>query len=163
MRTEIIPWIADFLTSRRQRVKYQSAISQWQTLTCGVPQGTKFGPITFIGMINSAAVGAKTHSFKYVDDLSFAEVCQATQPTNIEMDVRDLDDWSNQHFLKLNPSKCKVMQICFKLDPPSAPVLRIGGKELDVVTETKLLGLSVQSNLSWESQVNNMVSKGSIC
>ena len=54
-----------------------------------------------------------------------------------------------------------MVQICFKLDPPPAPVLRIGGKELDVVTETKLLGLNVQSNQSWESQVNNVVSKGS--
>ena len=162
VRSEIIPWIADFLTARRQRVKYQSAISEWQTLTCGVPQGTKFGPITFIAMINSAAAGAKTHTFKYVDDLSFAEVRQANQPTKIEMDVQDLDGWSNSNFLKLNPSKCKVMQICFKSkDPPPAPSLKIGGKELEVVTETKLLGLNVQSNLSWESQVDSMVSKGS--
>ncbi len=154
-----MPWIADFLTSRHQRVKYQSVISQWQTLTCGVPQGIKFDPITFTGMINSAAVDAKTHSFKYVDDLSFAEVHQATQPAKIEMDVQDFDDWSNRHFLRLNPSKCKVMQICFNLDPPPAPVLKIGGKKLDVTLETKLLGLSFQSNLSWESQVNNI--KGS--
>ena len=37
VKAEIIPWIADFLTSRCQRVQYQSATSAWETLTCGVP------------------------------------------------------------------------------------------------------------------------------
>ncbi|XP_072048561.1 uncharacterized protein [Amphiura filiformis] len=161
VRGEIIPWIADFLTSRRQRVRYHSATSDWQTLSCGVPQGTKFGPITFIGMINSAAVNARTHSFKYVDDMSLAEIRTTNQPSKIDMDVRDLDDWANSNYLKLNPSKCKAMQITFKRCPPSPPVLKIGGKELEVVTETKILGLSIQSNLGWDIQVNKMISKGS--
>ena len=159
VRAEIIPWIADFLTSRRQRVQYQSATSAWETLTCGVPQGTKFGPITFIGMIDSAASDSKTHTFKYVDDLSLAEVRPANQPSQIEKDVQDLDDWADSHYLKLNPSKCKVMQVCFMRDPPDPPVLKIAGKELEVVTETKLLGLTVQSNLSWDMQVDSMVGK----
>ncbi|XP_072022450.1 uncharacterized protein [Amphiura filiformis] len=110
VRGEIIPWIADFLTSRRQRVRYHSATSDWQTLSCGVPQGTKFGPITFIGIINSAAVNARTHSFKYVDDMSLAEIRTTNQPSKIDMDVRDLDDWANSNYLKLNPSKCKAIR-----------------------------------------------------
>ena len=161
VRAEIIPWIADFLTSRRQRVQYQSATSAWETLTCGVPQGTKFGPITFIGMIDSAASDSKTHTFKYVDDLSLAEVRPANQPSQIEKDVQDLDDWADSHYLKPNPSKCKVMQVCFMRDPPDPPVLKIAGKELEVVTETKLLSLTVQSNLSWDMQVDSMVGKSS--
>jgi len=112
-------------------------------------------------MINSAAGNARTHSFKYVDDLSLAEIRSTNQPSNIDMDVQDLDDWANSHYLKLNPSKCKVMQVCFKRCPPSPPVLKIGGNELEVVTETKLLGLSVQLNLIWDTQVNNMISKSS--
>ena len=56
------------------------------------PTGTKFGPITFIGMIDSAASDSRTHTFKYVDDLSLAEVRPANQPSQIEKDVQDLDD-----------------------------------------------------------------------
>ena len=48
-------------------------------------------------------------------------------------------------------------------DPPDPPVLKIAGKELEVVTETKLLGLTVQSNLSWDMQVDSMVGKSSRC
>ena len=161
VRSEIIPWIADFLTSRRQRVQYHSALSEWEILSCGVPQGTKFGPIIFIALINDASENAITHSFKYVDDLSLAEVRPANQPSQIDTDVHALDAWSNSNHLKLNPSKCKVMQVCFKLQPPTPPDLQIAGKKLEVVTETKLLGLTVQSNLCWDMQVNTMVSKGS--
>ena len=46
-------------------------------------------------------------------------------------------------------------------DPPDPPVLKIAGKELEVVTETKLFGLTFQSNLSWDMQVDNMVGKSS--
>ena len=143
MRSEIIPWIADFLTSRRQRVQYRSALSNWELLTCVVPQGTKFGPIIFIALINDAAEKSITQRFKYVDDLSLAEVRQAHRPSEIDLDVRDLDAWANCNHLKLNPSKCKVMQICFKREPPSPPDLYIAGKKLEVVNETKLLGLIV--------------------
>ena len=51
-------------------MQYEAATSAWETLIWGVPQGTKFGPITYIGMIDSAASDFKTHTFKYVDDLS---------------------------------------------------------------------------------------------
>ena len=59
----------------------------------------------------------------------------------------------------LNPGKCKVMQVCFKRDPPSPPSLQIAGIDLEEVSETKLLGLVVQSDLGWQSQINNMVTK----
>ena len=87
---------------------------------CLVPQGTKLGPIIFISVINNASENAKTSSFKYVDDLSLAEVRPASVPTQIDSDVQDLDDWANDtcNYLKLNPSKCKVMQVCFKKASP---------------------------------------------
>ena len=82
-------------------------------------------------------------------------------PTHIDSDVQDLDDWANDNYLKLNPSKCKVMQVCFKKHPPSVPDLAIDGKELELVTETKNLGLTVQSNLQWDTHIKSIVSKSS--
>ena len=72
-RSDLISWIVDFLTARRQRVKYHSALSAWETLTCGVPQGTKFGPVGFLCTINDAGDSSNSHYCKYVDDLSFGE------------------------------------------------------------------------------------------
>ena len=37
----LIPWISDFLTDRKQCVRVNGATSEWYSVTCGVPQGTK--------------------------------------------------------------------------------------------------------------------------
>ena len=63
VRSKVIPWIVNFLTARRHRVQYQSALSDWETLSCGVPQGTIFGPIIFISIINDAAEDSRTKGF----------------------------------------------------------------------------------------------------
>ena len=53
------------------------------------------------------------------------------------------------------------MQICFMRRPPPAPALTLGGKVLTVVTQARLLGLQIQSDLGWDAQVDSMVTKGS--
>ncbi|MPC35053.1 hypothetical protein E2C01_028463 [Portunus trituberculatus] len=40
-------WLADFLTER-QAARYQNYTSSFQQLICGVPQGTKMGPLSFL-------------------------------------------------------------------------------------------------------------------
>ena len=98
-----------------------------------MPQGTKLGPITFVAVINNAAEESATHSFKYVDDLSLAGVRPAKQPSWIGQDVHDLDTWTKDNHLTLNPSKCKVMQVGLKKEVP--PSFRIAGSELEVVSD----------------------------
>ena len=36
-RESIIPFVADFLTGRRHRVRFQDAVSEYPHITCGVP------------------------------------------------------------------------------------------------------------------------------
>ena len=137
-------------------MQYQSALSKWKTLSCGVPQGTKLGPITFIAVINSASEDSATKNFKYVDDLNFGEVRLANQLSQIGQDVHNLDAWANDKYLTLNLSKCKVMQICFKKDFPAPPNLQIAGIRLEAVSETRIVGLTVQSDLGWQARINNI-------
>ena len=117
-------------------VQYQSALSVWKTLSCGVPQGTPLGPITFIAIIKSASEDSATKSFRYVDDLNLGEVRIANQSNQIGQDVQDLDAWAKDNYLTLNPSKCKVMQVCFKKE---VPALQIAGIELKVVSRLSFL------------------------
>ena len=63
-----VQWIVNFLTKRKQRVKYKQNFSDWQTLSCGVPQGTKLGPVIFLACINNAASSTRGSCWKYVDD-----------------------------------------------------------------------------------------------
>ena len=48
LRRPLIPWLCDFLSNRRQRVKLRESISEWVQVNAGVPQGTKLlGPILY--------------------------------------------------------------------------------------------------------------------
>ena len=53
------------------------------------------------------------------------------------------------------------MQFSFTKTPPPPPSLAIGDNILEVVTETKLLGVWIQNNLEWDIHVHEMVSKSS--
>ena len=53
---ELLPWIADFLSNCEQCVKLGPSTSDWLATTCGVPQGTKVGPVVSLAMVNEVAM-----------------------------------------------------------------------------------------------------------
>ena len=61
--------------------------------------------------------------------------------------------------MKLNPSKCTTMTITFCKNPPQRQTLSIADVELSVVTEAKILGVVLQSNLKWDSHVTHVMKK----
>ncbi|XP_019618323.1 PREDICTED: uncharacterized protein LOC109465472, partial [Branchiostoma belcheri] len=71
-------------------------------------------------------------------------------------DLDSLDDWSVRNHMLLNPRKCKVLHISFMQRPPPVPALTLGGQVLTVVTQARLLGLQIQSDLGWDAQVDSM-------
>ena len=43
------------LTDRKKCVRVNGTTSEWYSVTCGVPQGTKVGPVVFMAMVNAVA------------------------------------------------------------------------------------------------------------
>jgi hypothetical protein len=81
LRPELLPWICSFLSGREQCVRHGSCLSEWQLITCGVPQGTKVGPVVFLAMVNHVATSAPRR-WKYVDDITAGESCSiSSQPS----------------------------------------------------------------------------------
>lgn len=153
VRSCIIPWICDFLSSRQQCVRYRSICSEWSTLNAGVPQGTRLGPIIFLAMINDVHPSDQIHTFKYVDDLTLVECRQANQRSNMQLAVNNLAEWSDQNRMKLNPTKCVKMDISFMRNPQVQPNVVISNHHLATVSNAKVLGVNIQSDVKWESHV----------
>lgn len=129
VRRSLICWICSFLTSRRQAVKLESAVSDWEITYAGVPQGTKLGPILFVIMINDLALKSplKANHWKYVDDITISEVVHANTTSNLQSDLDTISSWSNENNVNLNPKKCKEMLICPLKTRPDVTPLTING------------------------------------
>ena len=56
VRRFIAPWLGDFLSNRIQYVRYNSTLSDFGTLSAGLPLGTKIGSIDFQVISNDATL-----------------------------------------------------------------------------------------------------------
>ena len=163
VRRCLIPWIISFLSYRRQCVKLGNTTSTWLPSAAGVPQGTKLGPILFLIMINDLKISSpqNTRSWKFMDDVSNAEYMSKYSESHMQDHLNEIKSWSDNNFMKLNPKKCKEMQICFYKERPIFNTLTLDDYPLEIVSHYKVLGLVLQDNLKWNEHVAMIITKAS--
>jgi predicted component of type VI protein secretion system len=67
---------------------------------------------------------------------------------------------ADYHDMKLNLDKTKIISFNFTRNYKFEPQLTLDGEALDVVEETKLLGLTITSDCKWNKNVKNTKAKG---
>ena len=106
----LVAWLADFLNGRQQAVRYQGSVSSLTHLTCGVPQGTKMGPLCFLMLINDALTDTP-HRWKYVDDSTLGipinTIAQYYSP--LQTTLNKLQAWTEQNKVTINNTKTVVI------------------------------------------------------
>ena len=105
-----------------------------------------------------AGQSTTTKYLKYVDDLSFYENRSISQQGILQHDLNVFYDWCAENSLQLNAKKCKALQVCFAKNPPLIQPC-FDDKPITVVDKTVILGVTLQNNLKWNTQVNNIVTK----
>ena len=141
-------WIKDFLTGRKQRVRLnQNSYSDWADISAGVPQGTKLGPWLFIIMINDLRVN-NSNIWKFVDDTNLDEIVRKNGRSNIPTRIDDFATQISDDKFKLNETKCKELRIGLCKPKANFEPIRVNGENLEVVNNTKILGLGVSNNLT---------------
>jgi len=102
-------------------VKLGWLLSKWARVHARVPQGTKSGPILFLVMVNH---------WKYVDDITIAEVFLHGSSSTMQHDRDDISKWAQENSMNLNPKKCKEMPISFLRIDPEVPLLVVNNPHL---------------------------------
>ena len=156
----LLNWCADFLLNRQLRVKLGQDKSSWRPIHGGVPQGTKLGPLFFLVMINDLKCNLPL--YKYVDDCTMYEIVSRSSPSStLQSNIDTISDWTERNNMRLNVSKTKELRVSFLRDPLLFDNLSSSGSNIEIVQDFKLLGLTISSNLTWNTHVNHICSKAS--
>ena len=157
----LLVWIRNFLSHRRQQVRVNSALSNWKNVTSGVPQGSVFGPVLFIIYINDLPRDIIVFLFLFADNTKLMQKLISTISYNELQDyINRLIEWSKKWELKFNTSKCKVMYFgnisnsYTMLD--SIDKIR---KMMEFITEGKYLKIIINHNLNFSSHIVTQVKK----
>ena len=98
-------WFENYLTNRKQIVKYNEVLSKEMTLRRGVPQGSILGPILFPLYINDIENSSKLLSFiLFADDttISCSNSCLKTLNITMQTEFNNVSEWLNVNKLSLN-------------------------------------------------------------
>ena len=158
MSNVLLRWVCSFLCQRQQRVKLSDVFSDWLQLKGSMPQGSWLGPLTFIILINDLSASCLIH--KYFDDTTLSEFISVDQPSFMNLHIADVLDWSRLNLMNINWSKTKEMLVG-GLSKQSPPLLNVDGNVVQRVLVFKLLGVSINSDLKYDSHVNAICSKAS--
>ena len=160
-----IKWLGSYLTSRYQFVRINTTLSTKLPVSSGVPQGSILGPLLFNIYVNDLpSVPENCTSQCYVDDtkllMSFQLRDQHETIEKMNKDLLSIRNWCFDNQLLLNPDKTKL--VIFGSRQMTAKVsdfrLFLLGKELEPVKAARDLGVTLDSNLTYNEHIVSTVS-----
>ena len=108
---KVLNLLESYLSNRRQRVVIDGVYSDQVSVTAGVPQGSRLGPLLFIIYINDILNGLECEGLLFADDTSLTTWGEDANITTAKIN-RDLDrihEWSKIWKVTFNASKTKDM------------------------------------------------------
>mgnify|MGYP002634107685 CR=1 FL=1 len=157
IKGNLLGWIENYLSNRRQKVLLKNSESAFGTLKAGVPQGSVLGPLLFLMFINDIADEIQCLVRLFADDSSL--MYSSNNALDIERrlneDLQTLNDWSKQWLVDFNPQKTEYMVFNFRKD--AQPIyLKFNGELIKKVDDHKHLGVTFSDNCKWSVHIDNI-------
>ena len=163
-----LKWFGSYLTGRKQYVRINGCCSTSKELLQGVPQGSILGPILFLLFVNDMPLSIRDSTLDvYADDTtlsktsSWENVSYLTQSLN--QDLKRLDEWSERNKMFINSQKTKSMLVIGKRLRNRVASTSLGvnlnGNSIEQVNDFKLLGVTLDQDLSFNRQIEELCKK----
>ena len=172
------------ILNRRMRVKWHGMESSERPLPGSSSQGSSFGVLEYLSQSNDSAGNIPSQDkFKFMDDLSILEVILLTNiglashnpklnvPSNIpshnqfipseflktQKYLKDINEWTESKKMELNQKKTKSLIFNFTNDKQFTTNIKLKGETVELVKESKLLGVIITNDTKWERNTNHIV------
>lgn len=161
-----ITWFDSYLRNRCQQTYVSGASSDIKDVSSGVPQGSVLGPLLFLMFINdlpSSCTLATADIFADDTTLSYHGTSIFDVNNSLCADLANVSTWCNSNNMSLNVSKTKAMYVSSRnrsrLIHNFQPPLTLNEKQISISCEEKLLGVTLDSVLSFDSHIENVLKK----
>ena len=152
-------WIDAFLCFRQQRVVVNGVKSDWAPVVSGVPQGTVLGLLLFSLHINDIMSDIESEIRLFADDcVCYRHIKDIEDTLKLQKDIDRLGIWARKWGMRFQPVKCNMMQLTKKHNKIQASYT-LEGTVLENVDSIKYLGVTITSDLKWNSHIRNVCSK----
>ena len=112
-------------------------------------------------IINLLSIGLTAFNFynQVASDIGVDDKYLSNENLNMQLYLDKLVQWSNDHQMKINPQKTKLMVINFSKKHQFATRVYLENQLLEIVSETKLLGCIITSDLKFEKNTEYIIKK----
>lgn len=171
VRGNVLNLIKSYLCNRRQctqitricpKTKTEYVFSsKYSEVTQGVPQGSILGPLLFIIYINDLPKAIKQKMVLFADDstVMFTNKCKDDLTLNINQTLYDIIEWLKCNNLQINLDKTYLTIFRNRKKHLNDIDIEYNGQKINEIESTKFLGLQLDCNLNWKSQVDKICTK----
>ena len=149
-------WIKTYLEEMEQFVNIGTANSNKNQLPCGVPQGSKLGPLLFNIYVNDLILSPKNGDMEVYADDSALTYCHRNPTTIIKKlkdDSANVTKWPINNKLLLSPEKTEFMLAASKGKIRNEEIenlkIKVGELRIRQSLYTKLLGVTFSRDLTF--------------
>ena len=167
IRGKPLDLLTSYLKNRYQYTNVRKFMSSYTKVSCGVPQGSCLGPLLFLLYINDISLISNFDTTLFADDtcLMMADNNLKNLEHKVQIELKKVNSWLCQNKLSLNFSKTNYMLINKQPLKTCHCNFKVALNDITInrVHTVKYLGLFIDDNLKWTSQINYLSTQLARC
>lgn len=163
IRGTALQWIRSYLSMRTQIVEVNHKEGKFRSSPAivkkGVPQGSILGPLLFLLYINDLPLYIAAETIMFADDCTL--VIEGNSLDELKAiasrTMLHFHNWCMKNHLVINASKTKFIHFKSRLiKNAEVNFVMFNNMRIEEVTNSKFLGLNIDSHLNWKAHIDNL-------